>query len=396
MRVLFVTQIRAWPLDCGGAQRTFALIRALASKHRVTLAVTRPASADQRAAIEAGYAGLVSDFIYVDGGPESESAVQGGFVDALTNWLPPAFRKESAPWRRMIDAQRDKFDAAFCRQSLLAPSLMDFGLHRVVFDCDDLLFLYVWRNRAEREHALRSVRAGVGTARTYLAEQIITARSAQTLVCSLEDSSRLLTPRKTLVPNAVTLEAGPRTEREGDTVVFVGNAAYRPNYFGLRWFIATVWPLVRDARPNARLRIVGLEATYERLPFARTDGVELHANVPSVKPYVEGATVSVAPIFTGGGTRIKILESIGYGTPAVSTPMGASGLTELLDASTGLDVVEGSAAMAARIVEVLANPAPAIAAAQRGSALVASRYRWEDVTRPVAENFATWVGAPGD
>jgi glycosyltransferase involved in cell wall biosynthesis len=146
-------------------------------------------------------------------------------------------------------------------------------------------------------------------------------------------------------------------------------------------------------RPRARLRIVGLDATYERLPFARADSIELIPNVPSVKPWIESAVVSVVPILTGGGTKIKILESIGYGTPVVATTVGAAGLTEVLDASTGMDVVEGSARMAARICEVLANPEPAVAAAERGAKLIAARYGWDQVVRPVAENFEAWVGA---
>jgi glycosyltransferase involved in cell wall biosynthesis len=48
--------------------------------------------------------------------------------------------------------------------------------------------------------------------------------------------------------------------------------------------------------------------------------------VPDVRPLIASATVSVAPILTGGGSRLKILEAMALRTPVVATSKGAEGL----------------------------------------------------------------------
>jgi glycosyltransferase involved in cell wall biosynthesis len=60
--------------------------------------------------------------------------------------------------------------------------------------------------------------------------------------------------------------------------------------------------------------------------LADKQAFELHADVPDVVAYYEHATVVVAPIWAGSGTRIKILEAFSFGLPVVSTSLGAEGL----------------------------------------------------------------------
>ena len=51
----------------------------------------------------------------------------------------------------------------------------------------------------------------------------------------------------------------------------------------------------------------------------RLSGVELHANVPDVRPYLADCGLLVVPLRIGGGSRLKILEALASGTPVVST-----------------------------------------------------------------------------
>jgi glycosyltransferase involved in cell wall biosynthesis len=48
--------------------------------------------------------------------------------------------------------------------------------------------------------------------------------------------------------------------------------------------------------------------------------------VPDVLPLIASATVSIAPILTGGGSRLKILEAMALRSPVVTTSKGAEGL----------------------------------------------------------------------
>jgi glycosyltransferase involved in cell wall biosynthesis len=116
------------------------------------------------------------------------------------------------------------------------------------------------------------------------------------------------------------VEAAPRP----DEIVFVGGLAYEPNADAVRWFIDEVLPRVVARRPGAHLTVVG-----QRPPewLARRGAhVTPVGFVPDERPYVAQARVVVAPIRSGSGVRIKILNALAMAKPVVATVLGAQGL----------------------------------------------------------------------
>jgi glycosyltransferase involved in cell wall biosynthesis len=159
-----------------------------------------------------------------------------------------------------------------------------------------------------------------------------------------------------------------------DTLIFTGALRFAPNYDGMRWFIAEVWPQIRRARPAARLRITG---DHGGRPLPAAPGVERTGFVDDIRPLLSSSWLAVAPIFAGGGTRVKILEAMAAGTPVVSTRKGAEGI----DARAGehLLVADDPAIFAAQVVTLLAEPAQRARLAQAARELVAERYDWSAI-----------------
>jgi polysaccharide biosynthesis protein PslH len=96
---------------------------------------------------------------------------------------------------------------------------------------------------------------------------------------------------------------------------------------GLIWFRFEVFPLIRAAVPNARWRLVGPNAgpTIRRLDGE--DGISVLGYVRDLAPTLEAARVAVVPLHAGGGIRMKLLDLMAAEVPAVSTSVGARGLT---------------------------------------------------------------------
>ena len=117
--------------------------------------------------------------------------------------------------------------------------------------------------------------------------------------------------------------ADPDREVAG-TVLFVGHFAHSPNRDAAHWLVGEIMPAVRAGFPGARLRIVGSEAPPEIKALAGPD-VEVVADAPSVLPHLEQAAVVLAPVRTGGGMRMKVLQAMAAGKAVVTTARGREG-----------------------------------------------------------------------
>jgi polysaccharide biosynthesis protein PslH len=103
--------------------------------------------------------------------------------------------------------------------------------------------------------------------------------------------------------------------------------------------------------------------------------------VPDTRPYLAQARITVAPLLSGGGTRLKVLESLDVGRPVVATPIGAEGLADLV--GEGVTVTRTAPAMAEAIVDYLGDPEKATRDGAHGSRAVADRYAWDVVLEPL-------------
>jgi glycosyltransferase involved in cell wall biosynthesis len=99
-----------------------------------------------------------------------------------------------------------------------------------------------------------------------------------------------------------------------------------PNRDAVEYFLAEIWPRVRQAVPNASLELVGKTPDALKPSFLAHPRVTCQGYVPDVRPHLAAAACSVVPIRIGGGTRLKILDSWAMGKAVVSTSVGCEGL----------------------------------------------------------------------
>ncbi len=119
--------------------------------------------------------------------------------------------------------------------------------------------------------------------------------------------------------------ADPAAEVPG-TILFSGTFSHLPNRDAARWLAREIMPLVIAEAPQARLRIVGSSPPREVFDLAGPR-VEVIADAPSVEPHLDAAAVVIAPVRSGGGMRMKVLEPLARGKAVVTTPLGAEGFT---------------------------------------------------------------------
>ena len=171
-------------------------------------------------------------------------------------------------------------------------------------------------------------------ARTLARFERTIARSARTTLVTTEAERETLArvaPGVAIevLENGVDVDAlrPPGPPAESATIVFCGVMNYPPNVEGAIWLAREVWPIVRRARPDARLEIVGSSPT--RAVRALADpaaGIVVTGAVPDVRPFLWGAAAAVAPLRTARGVQNKVLEAVAAGLPVVVTHAVSVGL----------------------------------------------------------------------
>jgi glycosyltransferase involved in cell wall biosynthesis len=128
-----------------------------------------------------------------------------------------------------------------------------------------------------------------------------------------------------VIPNGVDLDSylGLHTNPNPKQMIFTGSFTYRPNFEAMEWFTSQVYPQVLAQEPDAKLTITG---NSSNLQLSNSKQVSYTGYVEDVRPLIASSWLSLVPIFTGGGTRLKILEAFALKTPVIATSKGAEGL----------------------------------------------------------------------
>lgn len=121
-------------------------------------------------------------------------------------------------------------------------------------------------------------------------------------------------------------EGIPERDLAAPRVAFVGDRRWRPNAEGLA-VLLELWPRISAGIPGAELVIIGRGEPGQRLP----DGVRDLGFVDDLDGMLASCRAVLAPIRTGGGVRVKILEAASRGLPVVGTRAAVGSLGDLLE-----------------------------------------------------------------
>ncbi len=254
-----------------------------------------------------------------------------------------------------------EFDAIFIYRVVVAFRLLDLcravaPQTKIVFHTVDLHFLREERIAAQSGRLEDRVQAA-GTK----VEELRCIRGADaTIVVSafendlvgelLPDARRYLIPIMHPAPGRL----GPRDGRDG--LLFVGGFGHRPNIDAVTFLCEEIWPKVRRAVPDLKLRIAGANPPEEILAYGRAEqGIDVLGFVADLYPYYRNSVANVAPLRFGAGIKGKVLAAMMVGLPTVATPVAAEGmgLTDGEDIVIGADAV----AMAEGIVRLVRDAA---------------------------------------
>ncbi len=393
LRVVMVDEELPYPPTSGKRIRTLNLTLHLAQRHRLTYVCHRNANAEEAEQAARFFADRGVETVVVDRAVPAKSGL-GFYLRLGANLLSPlpysvATHNSRALRRALTDiARRRRVDVWHCEWTPYAESLRGIAdKHRVVVAHN--VESVIWQRYYETEtNPLRRWYIGRQWHKFKNFERRILGDVERTVAVSATDAQRLREDfgagRVDIVENGVdTQYFQPQARRRtAHRLLFLGSLDWRPNLDGVSLLLERVFPAVRAVEPRTRLCLVGRNpAESLRLRVANMPGVELHANVPDVRPYLADCGLLVVPLRIGGGSRLKILEALASGTPVVSTRVGVEGLR--LEEGQDLTVVDDIDDLTNAIVSAVRHPEIVHAQAERGREKVLEQYDWE----PLAERM---------
>lgn len=190
----------------------------------------------------------------------------------------------------------------------------------------------IWERKAHHEKS--PLRKGYmrNTAKRLKGYELKLALAADILVPISEPDASYFKARGIHIPK-LTIPAGLNMKEyaltkmpEGKSVFFIGALDWLPNQEGLIWFLRNVFDRLLSAMPGLNFHVAGRNAPGHFERKLKHPGIIYHGEVENAVDFIQSHGVMVAPLLTGSGIRIKILEGMALGRPVVTTTSGIEGI----------------------------------------------------------------------
>lgn len=189
-----------------------------------------------------------------------------------------------------------------------------------------------------------------------------------------------------IVPNGVDSEYfnTPLVKRSKENIIlYLGNFTWLQNREAVDVLVRRVWPRIKSYLPKAKLWILGKSAQSF---FQHLSSVDIRVEeVKDVREAYQEASVLVAPIYGGGGTRYKNFEAFASGLPVVTTSIGIRGT----EASDGVEVIvrDKPDDIARETVKLLSDEKLYKRLAENAKKMVRKQYDWDPIARKLSEIY---------
>jgi glycosyltransferase involved in cell wall biosynthesis len=355
-----------------GHLRPYHFIRELAKRHSITLfALTSGEISSEAQADMKGWTEQVLAFD-LNGGkvPSRNRGVRAWRARQAVKNMKRSFQQVTA---------RESFDVVLFQGKHTFPVIAGCKLPVVVDFCDATSY----RMRQSMRYAgisdlpWRSLR--------YLEvrhfEKKLLRKSQYRAFISGRDRQAILGDRDSsrLVANGIDLEFWTRKTHapQPNCMVYTGVMEYPPNADGALYLIREILPLVRKSVPDVKLFVVGRNPSATLVDAARPHpNVTVTGYVDDMRPYLEQASVYVAPLRFASGMQNKLLEAMAMEIPVVTTPIGAQGIQMEGAEDLPVCVAQGEIQFAQSVVALMNDKENRTQLAAAGRAYTETHFNW--------------------
>jgi len=389
MKVLMLTPYLPYPLLTGGQTRSFNLIKRLSSlNHKITLFCLVKSDEERKFV---GELEKYCESVQVFNRPEKPWTLTN-VLKTATSLFPFLVIRNWAGGEKIAIEQKlkdEKFDLIHAETFYVMPHIPNTTVPILL--AEQTIEYLVYRHFAEESKILPiKPLLFLDVAKMKYWELKYWKKAAKVVAMSDEDkkimTSEVANLDVDIVPNGVDSKYfGQKVANRSKEpiILYLGNFTWLQNREAAQILLKKVWPLIKKQVPNTKLWIVGKDAQNF---FA--DRMSADIKVEEVKDAREAyqkATLLVAPIYGGGGTRYKNFEAFASGLPVVTTSIGIGGTY----AKDGVNVViaDTPAEIADSSVELINNSSLYQKIAKNAQKMVGEKYDWDPIAAKLSDIY---------
>jgi polysaccharide biosynthesis protein PslH len=386
MKILMLTPYLPYPLLTGGQTRSYNLIKRLASLgHEITLYCLVKKEEEKQ------YVSELEKFcseVKVFKRPAKPWTLENILRTGLSYYPFLVIRNWAAGEREAIEQalKEKRFDLIHAETFYVCPHIPDTKIPILLVEQTIEYLVYKHFAQEFRLFFLRPL-LHMDVAKMKFWEAKFWKRATKVAAMSNDDKQIMLSSNPNLdvaiVPNGVdskffSLKVSNKSKEP--VILYLGNFTWLQNREAVDILVKKIWPRISKKLPNAKLWIIGKDAP-QFFSHLSLKGVRVE-EVKDIREVYQAASVLVAPIYGGGGTRYKNFEAFASGLPVVTTSIGIGGT----EAQDGKDVIirDEPAEIADAAIELINNKKLYNKITYNARKLVEERYDWG----PIAESLS--------
>jgi glycosyltransferase involved in cell wall biosynthesis len=159
-------------------------------------------------------------------------------------------------------------------------------------------------------------------------------------------------------------------------LLFVGNYRHTPNREAVHYFASKILPLIHGVIPEVEFWVVGVNSDMlDRHALSQTGKVKVIGHVKDIRTSYQEAALFVAPIQTGNGMRVKLLEAFSMAMAVVASPLATYGF----DVKNEDHVLHALTAesFAAQTIRLLRDPSLRLKLGSNARKMIQQHYDWK-------------------
>ena len=383
MKILYVTPAFQHP-TMRGPTRCYHFIRELSKRHSISLLTLARSEISPDVMQEMAACTTSITMIDAIGNGEYSNERNGGFVSKLKSQLSGELHSRAAI-RRMKTAflslvAQNSFDVVLFHGKSVFPVIQDWDELPIVVDFCDATSMRI-RQSMRYAHPMKRFLLALRYLQIRRTEKKLVKKSSHLAFISSRDRDAVLRHRNgaKVVPIGVDSDFWQRKTRAPleNCLIFTGVMNYAPNEDAALHLIVDVLPRVKKAIPDVQLLIVGREPSATLREKAEScAGVTVTGFVDDVRTYLERAALFVAPLRYSSGVQNKVLEAMAMEIPVIGSSIAAAGLCCDGQEDPPMQIADGTAHFASKILELLSQTEERVRLASEGRKFVQKHFNW--------------------